>query len=229
MLVSWSLRRSMGRVRYATIFPTIKPNLNETMTRNKSRKKAPAQHNAIRIIGGQWRSRKISFADVPGLRPSGDRLRETLFNWLGPQLPGARCLDLFAGSGALGLEAMSRGANSCELIEKSGAAYHAIRRNCEALGAGNAVQVVQADALQWLRQGPQSGDYDIIFLDPPFGSTLLENAIAKLCEPGWLAPSAHIYLEMSRQQATPTPRQWQLLRSSDTSEVHCQLFAVGSE
>ena len=129
------------------------------------------KNNLLRIIGGEWRSRKLKFADVPGLRPTPDRVRETLFNWLQWHVPGARCLDLFAGSGALGLEALSRGARDVVMVEKHPAAAQALRDNLTLLGARNA-RLVHDDALRYL--GRVTVAFDLIFLDPPFRQMLLE-------------------------------------------------------
>jgi len=148
--------------------------------------------NRLRVIAGQWRGRRLSFPDLPGLRPTPDRVRETLFNWLAPVLPGARCLDLFAGSGALGIEALSRGAAEVVFVERHPLAARALRDNLERLSARGAL-VEQSEALNWLRQPGQP--FEIVFLDPPFGEGLLEPACAVLEQGGWLAETAWIYLE----------------------------------
>ena len=179
----------------------------------------------VRIIAGRWRGRKLVFPAQPGLRPTGDRLRETLFNWLQPLLAGARCLDLFAGSGALGLEAASRDAALVSLIESNPVATRALRNNCARLEADR-VEVVNADALAWLaRPSPPGGTYDIIFLDPPFASELLNRAIPALEASGVLATPAWIYLETARGQAIPElPPNWQLHREKCAGDVRCRLF-----
>lgn len=150
------------------------------------------KNNLLRIIGGEWRSRQLRFADAPGLRPTPDRVRETLFNWLQRQIPGARCLDLFAGSGALGFEALSRGAREVVLVEKHPAAAKALRDNIALLGAQN-VQLVHDDALRFLQR--EAEGFDVIFLDPPFRKNLLEPVLDSLLAKSLLKPEGMIYLE----------------------------------
>ena len=161
---------------------------------NGGLRSAPGQ---VRIIGGQWRGTRLPVAAAAGLRPTADRVRETLFNWLQPVLAGARVLDLFAGSGALGLEAASRGAREALLVERDPALAEALRAMDERLHAGSQVGVVRADALQFLR-APLHGRFDVAFLDPPFADGLWQPALAAL-DP-WLADEAWLYLE------SPAPR-----------------------
>lgn len=194
-------------------------------TGKNSRKRGPGA-NKLRIIGGRWRGRKLGFPDLPGLRPTGDRLRETLFNWLSPVIVDARCLDLFAGSGALGLEAVSRGAASATLVERSNEACQSLRQHRQTLAAGDAIEIVQADALQWLQQTPPR-PFDIVFLDPPFDSPLLEASTTLLAAPGWLASGARIYMESAKAQMPPDPANWELLRSVESGQVLCRLFRFG--
>lgn len=150
----------------------------------------------VRIIAGQWRGRRLPVADVPGLRPSGDRGRETLFNWLQTHVNGARCADLFAGTGALGFEAASRGAAQVWLIEKNRQAANALRESGQLLKAQQ-VQVVEGDALSWLdQQEPQS--LDLVFVDPPFESGLVSSALEHIKSSGCLVPDGLVYLECSR-------------------------------
>ncbi len=173
--------------------------------------------NQLRIIGGTWRGRKLAFADVPGLRPTGDRIRETLFNWLAPYLNGVRCLDLFAGSGALGLEAASRGASRVLMLDRAPQVVRLLREHCQTLRA-EGVEVVQADALAYLA-GPAE-PFDILFLDPPFHQGLLAPCCELLEARGWLAPRAWIYLEAERELGTPhLPTGWVLHRSKLAGEV----------
>lgn len=160
----------------------------------------------LRIIAGQWRTRQLEFPDLPGLRPTPDRVRETLFNWLAPVLPGARCLDLFAGSGALGLEALSRGAAEAVLVEQHPIAVRALHANLARLQATHA-RVEMAEALTWLRQ--PATPFDIVLLDPPFGQGLLAPVCAALEAGGWLADRSWIYLEAERDHANlPLPAHW---------------------
>ncbi len=148
----------------------------------------------VRIIGGRWKRTPIAVRHAPGLRPTPDRVRETLFNWLGQRLDGWRCLDLFSGSGALGLEAASRGAAEVVMVEVDPAAARAIDALLKRLGADAGVQVCCASAQSWLaRQGPATPPFDLIFLDPPFGKGLLEQVLPACM--GLLAPEGMIYLE----------------------------------
>ncbi len=151
---------------------------------------AGAKANQVRIIGGIWRSRVLRFPAVDDLRPTPDRVRETLFNWLGQDLTGQTCLDLFAGSGALGFEATSRGAKSVVMIEHNAKAERALRENCSLL-AGERIEIQRADALAFLRVDTRR--FDVIFLDPPFQADLIPNVMPLL--PDRLAPGGRVYLE----------------------------------
>lgn len=185
--------------------------------RGPERESARHARNDVRIIGGAWRGRRIRFVPVEGLRPSPDRVRETLFNWLRDQVVGSRCLDLFAGSGALGIEALSRGAAQVLFVERDGAAVSALKANLSLLGA-NAAEVLQADALQFLRGPPRS--FDIVFLDPPFASGCVPEVCGLLAAGGWLAPGGHIYVEQSaRVPLDGLPAGWTLVRSKRAGEV----------
>lgn len=173
--------------------------------------------NELRIIGGEWRGRRIRFARQPGIRPTPDRVRETLFNWLAPVIQGSRCLDLFAGSGALGLEALSRGAASATFVDCDRATAERLRESIATLATDRAV-VLQADALGWL-DGPVQC-FDLAFLDPPFGSGLAAEAHRKLDSGGWLAPGAYVYLELPAKDGPPTlPAGWTLHRSGKAGAV----------
>jgi 16S rRNA (guanine966-N2)-methyltransferase len=175
----------------------------------------------VRIIGGKWRNTKLPVPLSPGLRPSSDRVRETLFNWLMPRLGGARVLDLFAGSGALGLEAVSRGAAQATLVERDAALSRQLRESVAKLGAQEQIAVVQADALQWLRQ-PAGALADIVFIDPPFADGLWEAVIAGL--PSHLAADAWLYVESPADQAPKMPAPWLLHREGGTREVRFALY-----
>ena len=176
--------------------------------------------NQLRVIGGQWRGRRLTFPDLPGLRPTPDRVRETLFNWLAPILPGARCLDLFAGSGALGIEALSRGAAEVVFVERHPLAARTLRDHLDRLHAQNA-RVEQADALAWLRQ--QGTPFEIALLDPPFGQGLLESSCAALEAGGWLATSAWIYLEAEAEAEIALPACWTPYREKTAGAVTYRL------
>jgi 16S rRNA (guanine966-N2)-methyltransferase len=182
------------------------------MKRNATR----APHGEVRIIGGAWRSRRIAFPASEGLRPTPDRARETVFNWLAAQLPGAACLDLFAGSGAFGFEALSRAAARVVLVEKRLEVVAALRHSREQLGAEQA-DIVHADAADYLR-GPVEA-FDIVFIDPPYASGLLGPCAGLLEARGWLKPDAIIYLEAPQGEVPPLPESWRLVRSKTAGQV----------
>jgi 16S rRNA (guanine966-N2)-methyltransferase len=172
--------------------------------------------NQVRIIAGTWRGRRLSFAPVPGLRPTPDRVRETLFNWLAPVIRGARCLDLYAGSGALGLEAASRGAAEVVLVDNDPQVVVALGQQQESLGA-HQVRVVQAEVLQWLSR--PSSAFDIVFLDPPFSRGMLLPCIQQLESCGWLSDQARVYIEAEKGLVPELPENWELLRSKVAGQV----------
>ncbi len=179
----------------------------------------------MRIIGGQHRGRRLSFPDLPGLRPTGDRIRETLFNWLQPLLPGARCLDLFAGSGALGLEAASRGAGEVLLLDQSPQVVQQLQGHIAGLGL-NQAKAVQTDALGWLQTAPPKYSFDIVFIDPPFGAGLLQPCCQQLASSGLLAENARVYLETDVVESLPFfSREWQILREKRSGQVAYYLLA----
>ncbi len=152
----------------------------------------PSVPGKVRIIGGEWRGRRLAVADQPGLRPTPDRIRETLFNWLAEIVPGSRCLDLFAGTGALGFEALSRGARCAVLVEKNKRLARKLEQTRTALNARDA-EVVNADAITWLADSHEP--FDVVFLDPPFHHDFVKNACALLTNRGHLAPAACVYTE----------------------------------
>lgn len=174
--------------------------------------------NQLRIIAGAWRGRKLGFPAVAGLRPTPDRVRETVFNWLAPVLPGARCLDLFAGSGALGFEAASRGAALVVLVERDAQVLRQLRANGTMLAASQ-VQVVAAEARNYLAGA--AVPFDIVLLDPPYDKPdLLATCCAQLEAGGWLAPQARIYLETRGKDGPPSlPANWELVRSKQAGQV----------
>lgn len=183
----------------------------------------PRAANQVRIIGGQWRSRKLLVAEVSGLRPTSDRLRETLFNWLSPVIGDSRCLDLFAGSGALGLEALSRGARECWLLEKNSLAFQQLQANCSRLQAAGA-RLIQADSLSWLGRNNTDVVFDMVFIDPPFATALVDTCCTRLEAGNWLQGGAHIYLEVSRDHPVTVPANWSLLRDKSTGGVCARLY-----
>jgi 16S rRNA (guanine966-N2)-methyltransferase len=174
--------------------------------------------NTLRIIGGSWRGRRVAFPDGDGLRPTGDRIRETVFNWLQPYAPGARCLDLFAGSGSMGLEALSRGAESVTFVERNSAATTAIRAALAMLDAGNA-QVLQADALRYLDTAAAQ-PVDIVFVDPPFGVDIIDDCCRLLEQRNWLKPGALVYIEQDKDKPAPSlPDNWIIHRQAQAGQV----------
>lgn len=180
------------------------------------------RRNTVRIIGGQWRSRILEFPDVEDLRPTPDRVRETLFNWLGQDLSGMNCLDLFAGSGALGFEALSRGAASAVMVEKDPKALRALRENAQKLGARN-LTVTRGDALEFARE--TRARYDVVFVDPPYRLNLQAAALALVR--GLLASGARVYVESA--SAFEAPRGWAVLRSARAGGVHFHLLVEGAD
>ena len=175
---------------------------------------------SVRIIGGHWRGTKLPVADLAGLRPTSDRVRETLFNWLQPMLPGARVLDLFAGSGALGLEAVSRGAREAVLVERDPALAANLRQLAARLPDGDRVQVVCADALAWLRDAP--GVFDLAFVDPPFAANLWQPALDAVA--GHLAGDAWLYVEAPHEADATPGAGWQPHREGKTRDVRYAVY-----
>jgi len=173
--------------------------------------------NRVRIIGGAWRSRQIAFPDRKDLRPTPDRVRETLFNWLGQDLTGKSCLDLYAGSGALGFEAASRGAKRVTMLERDPVTYKALMASKETLGATQ-VEVIRADALEFIR-GDRAA-YDVVFLDPPFSANAWSAALALL--PPRLAPDAAVYCESAGK--IDLPANWQTVKQGKAGQVRYQLL-----
>jgi 16S rRNA (guanine966-N2)-methyltransferase len=185
--------------------------------RGRAGRERPALRNELRIIGGTWRGRRVHFPSLPELRPSPDRVRETLFNWLAPVIEGARCLDLFAGSGALGLEAASRGAGAVVLVDRDPRIHDALRASIEHLGGRN-LETVCDDAFAWLAR--ESRTFDIAFIDPPFGGGLASRACAALAASGRLASGARVYVECEAEAGPPVlPEAWILLRSRRAGRV----------
>lgn len=190
------------------------------------RRNPSISRNRVRLVGGTWRGRVLGFPDAPGLRPTPDRVRETLFNWLQPVLPGSHCLDLFAGTGALGFEALSRGAASVTLVEQAPAVAAHLRANALRLAATGA-QIIERDAMLFLKQ-PLARPFDIVFLDPPFHQGLVDRAISALSRPGMLSPSALVYVESGvAEPEPPVPDTWSLHRDKQAGQVAYRLFRVG--
>lgn len=175
---------------------------------------------SVRIIGGQWRGRKLPVANSEGLRPTTDRVRETLFNWLQFELAGKRCLDLFSGSGSLAFEALSRGASAAVMVERKSAVAEQLKANTRTLGA--TADVVTSDAIRYL-QGVAT-PFDVVFLDPPFRTPLLAESIQLLAEADWLNDNAWIYVEAEQDFQGRWPSDWQLHREKTAGQVAYRLF-----
>lgn len=176
----------------------------------------------IRIIGGQWRGRKLPVPESPGLRPTTDRVRETLFNWLGPSIVDASCLDCFAGSGALGLEALSRYAANATLLEMERGVAQQLQKNLATLKASNA-KVVNTNTLAFLAQA--GAPHDIVFVDPPFRKGLLEETLKLLENNGWLSDEALIYIESEVENGLPpVPMNWHVYREKVAGQVAYRLY-----
>lgn len=192
------------------------------MTRSRS-----SAGNSLRIIAGQWRSRRLNFPDAEGLRPTPDRIRETLFNWLQDTIVQADCLDLFAGSGACGMEALSRGARHVTFVDSATVVTRAIRSNLELLKAQD-YRVYCEDALGWLQRmtaAREGRQFDVVFLDPPFASDLLLRSVASLEQSGLLKPHCLIYLESAQPVAAALlPATWQQLKARRAGAVHYYLY-----
>ena len=197
------------------------------MTTLKTESNSSGGRNSVRIIGGGWRGRRVSFPDIPGLRPTPDRVRETLFNWLQQDIAGARCLDLFAGSGALGLEALSRGAKEAVFVEQAVAASRTLQEQLIRLGGAGKGQVVEMGAARYLRSPPRQ--FDIAFLDPPFGQGALAEYVSMLDAGRWLEARALVYLENEKRDGAPVlPAHWELLKSKSAGEVGYHLARVNA-
>ena len=194
-------------------------------TRTPSHKAVPAHsgQGQLRIIGGQWRSRQFDFPMAHGLRPTPNRVRETLFNWLAPYVEGAKVLDVFAGSGALFLEALSRGAGSALALDLNSAAINSLRGHLLTLRCDNG-QLLQTDALRHLEQQPAT-PFDLVFLDPPFSQGLLLPACTLLEEMGWLAADAWVYTESENPPSSlGLPGNWRLHREQKAGQVYYALW-----
>ncbi len=185
--------------------------------------RAGAGRNRVRIIGGEWRSRLVTFPDAQGLRPTPDRVRETLFNWLGQRLDGLAVLDLFAGSGVLGFESLSRGAARVVMVERDRRACEQLRANAQALAA-EGLEIVAADALAWIGTGREK--FDVAFIDPPYASGMAELALDKL--PARLNPGARVYVESASRPVAQDER-WKLLREGSAGAARFALYEFTEE
>jgi 16S rRNA (guanine966-N2)-methyltransferase len=201
-----------GPVRFATAKKTPSRSI-----RGPAAASPPAHRNQVRIIGGEWRGRKLHFPQSPAIRPTPDRVRETVFNWLQSHVAGLRCLDHFAGSGALGFEALSRGAREVVFVDTDREAVEHVVQMLHTLKCGRG-RALQMDAAAYLAQPPEP--FDLVFLDPPFADRAIEGLCARLESRGWLRPGAHVYLEDAASAGEPVlPEGWTLLRSKRAGEV----------
>jgi len=192
----------------------------------RPRPKQPIEESVLRIIGGEWRSRKISFPAIEGLRPTPDRVRETLFNWLQTYTPGSCGLDLFCGSGALGLEALSRGAQHVTFVDQAPEVVHQLKSNLQLLKAQNA-EVITASVMTWLEQRvtDEEARYDLVFLDPPFRKELIEKVAVLLESRNLLRDGAIIYIETEIEWVPQgIPFHWELLREKGAGQVMSRLY-----
>lgn len=190
----------------------------------RSQKKENA--NQVRIIGGSHRSRLIHFVDQEGLRPTSDRIRETLFNWLQERIFKSRCLDLFAGSGALGFEALSRGADHVQFVESSAVAAKAIQSNLHDFEFSRG-QVKLANAEQWLALAVEDTPFDIVFLDPPYADKKLLSICQQLAASSCVQPGTLVYLENnSKLESQQLPLHWKALKTKKAGQVHFHLIEI---
>ncbi len=183
--------------------------------------------NMLRIIGGHWRGRRLPVADIDGLRPSPDHLRETLFNWLMFTIEGATCLDAFAGTGALGSEALSRSAKEVFFLEKSRKATNIINKNLQTLKSENHT-VITTNTLTWL-QSAKVTPFDIVFLDPPFRQSLLIPVCNLLSQRGWVTPRSYVYVEAEKELNFTVPENWSLVKEKKTGQIASRLYQVLSD
>lgn len=183
-----------------------------------------AKLGKVRIIAGKWRGRKLDVIDSPGLRPTPDRIRETLFNWIQQEIVGARCLDLFAGTGALAFEALSRGASEVFIVESDFKIVESLRQHAEILKSEN--HTIQcADAMSWLKQGTKG--FDIIFLDPPFNQGFIEKCCVIIKEESLLNPDGLVYIESEKNLTLPDG--WHVKKQKNAGQVQSLLIELNRE
>ncbi len=201
------------------------------VTPTKLPKPVSAGRNSVRIIAGAWRGRRVNFPDLPGLRPTPDRVRETLFNWVQPAIADSRCLDLFAGSGALGLEALSRGAAAVVFVDQAQMAARGLLAELKRFGGAGTARVVEMGATRFLRTPSATfgGAFDVVFMDPPFGRDALTDYIPLLDAGAWVKPGGLVYLENEKAAGVPSlPSHWELLKSKSAGEVGYHLARVNA-
>lgn len=210
-----------------------KPHQSTSSAQHNGKKSRQPSH--VRLIGGKWRGRKLPIVSAVGLRPTGDRIRETVFNWLAPHIQGAKVLDAFAGSGALGFEALSRGAGECVFIEKHVQASQNLEANLTLLKNSDVVdksqqnnlatnRLINGSCTEYLTQTPKE-TFDIVFIDPPFAENFW-GVTLELLSQGWLAQGAFLYLEMPTGMAIPDAKNWQILKQKKAGQVSYSLLTL---
>ncbi|SEQ14613.1 16S rRNA (guanine(966)-N(2))-methyltransferase RsmD [Basfia succiniciproducens] len=202
----------------------MKKNTNSTRS-NQLNSKPNQSKGEVRIIAGKWRGRKLPVLNAQGLRPTGDRVKETLFNWLMPYIADAVCLDCFAGAGSLGFEALSRRAKGVTFLELDKQAATQLKKNLQTLNVPvEQGLVLNQNSLDYLKFGQNLPQFDLVFLDPPFHLGLADKAIELLGQNNWLKPDALIYVETERDKPLLTPPHWQLLKEKTTGQVSYRLY-----
>ncbi|QLB15172.1 16S rRNA (guanine(966)-N(2))-methyltransferase RsmD [Mannheimia granulomatis] len=194
------------------------------MKKNRNSPQSAHQMGEVRIIAGLWRGRKLPVLNAEGLRPTTDRVKETLFNWLMHDIAHARCLDCFAGSGSLGIEALSRQAQAVVFLEKFATAANQLKKNLQVLKSGNG-SVMNVDTLQYLAQKNSGAPFDIVFIDPPFHQGLVPQVLKLLIENQWLAENAILYIETEKNHPPLTlPENWQIIKEKTAGMVTSRLI-----
>lgn len=192
-------------------------------TRNLKQNKALGE---VRVIAGRWRGRKLPVLNEEGLRPTTDRVKETLFNWLMNDIAGSRCLDCFAGSGSLGIEALSRQAQAVVFLEKFTHVANQLKQNLALLKTSDG-QVVNTDSLQWLAQKNHTEPFDVVFIDPPFHFDFVPKVLKLLAENHWLAPNALLYVETEKTHAPlALPENWHIIKEKSAGMVTSRLIQI---
>lgn len=211
-----------------TLAPMAKNSKKRTSGKNAQQRANAANTTQVRLIAGDWRGRVLNFPQADGLRPTGNRIRETLFNWLMPYLPGAHCLDAFSGSGALGFEALSRGAKHTVMLEPNPSAHDQLQNNAQLLLPDPTVRKARytlfASRAEQFLSAPANSPFDIVFIDPPFDLDLWPKVMLQLEQNGWLNENALIYIETPKGYTLNHPMHWQLQRSKQAGNVTFALY-----
>lgn len=194
------------------------------MKKNRNSPQSVQQMGEVRVIAGLWRGRKLPVLNAEGLRPTTDRVKETLFNWLMHDIAHSRCLDCFAGSGSLGIEALSRQAQAVVFLEKFANAANQLKKNLQALKSEQG-SVIHTDTLAYLAQKNSDEPFDIVFIDPPFHQEFVPQVLNLLAENNWLAPNAILYVETEKNHAPLNlPESWQILKEKNAGMVTSRLI-----